>query len=307
MNRAAPELRLLQHEHTAWLRKMAAAEPAHHVFLSSLLEITGTAHVASPAGTLYGVFEGDRPFAAYWVGGTILSVGATPQTNALVAGMLNVRGRFACSIIGDYRPVLDLQRRLSWGSPRGVRADQPLLVADGAPELEPADSLRVGTIHDEPAAYAAAVEMFTEEVGFSPIENGAEGYRGKVRSNLLHGTTLLYTSRTGPDGGPIRRWPAPDAEEQVVFKADLGIRSRAGVQVQGVWVHPDFRGRGLAAPGMVAVTEHIRRTARLEASGDGDVGQPVVSLYVNSFNEPARRAYARAGFRQVGRFATVMY
>jgi predicted GNAT family acetyltransferase len=34
---------------------------------------------------------------------------------------------------------------------------------------------------------------------------------------------------------------------------------------------------------------------------------PVVSLYVNDFNIPARRAYARVGFREVGSFASVLF
>jgi predicted GNAT family acetyltransferase len=34
---------------------------------------------------------------------------------------------------------------------------------------------------------------------------------------------------------------------------------------------------------------------------------PVVSLYVNEFNHPARRAYERAGFRQTATFATIMF
>jgi hypothetical protein len=34
---------------------------------------------------------------------------------------------------------------------------------------------------------------------------------------------------------------------------------------------------------------------------------PSVSLYVNDYNIPARRAYARCGFRQVGEFATVLF
>jgi predicted GNAT family acetyltransferase len=34
---------------------------------------------------------------------------------------------------------------------------------------------------------------------------------------------------------------------------------------------------------------------------------PVVSLYVNDFNLPARATYARVGFRDVGEFATVHY
>jgi hypothetical protein len=31
------------------------------------------------------------------------------------------------------------------------------------------------------------------------------------------------------------------------------------------------------------------------------------SLYVNDFNIPARRTYERIGFRQVGKFASVLF
>jgi predicted GNAT family acetyltransferase len=34
---------------------------------------------------------------------------------------------------------------------------------------------------------------------------------------------------------------------------------------------------------------------------------PVVSLYVNDFNERAIRAYRRVGFREVGMYATVLF
>ena len=286
----------LGHEHTDWLSRLTEADPAQHVFLASLFELTRSAQVSSPSGTLYGVFDGDEPVAAYWIGGSIISLGATPRTNALVADMLNSRGRFACSIIGDHRPVIDLHRRLRWGPARSVRADQPFMVADRQPRVAPAAEVRVGDLEDVSEAYAAAVEMFTEEVGFSPVENGSAGYLSKVRSNLASGSTLLYTAERGPDGEPLPRWPAQNSARQVVFKADIGIRSDTAVQIQGVWVHPAFRGRGLAAPGMVAVTGHVRRTVA-----------PVVSLYVNAFNAPALRTYAAAGYSQRGRFATIIY
>jgi len=66
--------------------------------------------------------------------------------------------------------------------------------------------------------------------------------------------------------------------------------------VQGVWVHPDYRGRGLAAPGMAAVVDLARASI-----------SPVVSLYVNDFNAPARATYRRAGFTEVGEFMSVLF
>jgi len=34
---------------------------------------------------------------------------------------------------------------------------------------------------------------------------------------------------------------------------------------------------------------------------------PIVSLYVNEHNAPARRAYEAVGFRQTATFATIMF
>ncbi|WP_349827625.1 GNAT family N-acetyltransferase [Brevibacterium litoralis] len=286
----------LQAEHTDWLRSRIDRDPARHAFLHSLLRITGTARVSSSVGTLYGYFESGRPVAAYWLGSSIMAVDPTPASNEAAARWLNTRGRFSCSLIGDAPAILDLHARLRWGAPRGVRASQPLLVADRAPAVAPDPRVRLGTPADLPAAFAASVEMFTEEVGFSPVERGASGYRSRVQSLLQTDSTLLFTSTTGPFGDTIRPWPAPEAPSQVVFKADLGIRSEAAVQIQGVWVHPDFRGRGISAPAMVAVTDWVKENV-----------SPVVSLYVNDYNDRARRTYDRAGYSQIGTFATVMY
>jgi predicted GNAT family acetyltransferase len=52
----------------------------------------------------------------------------------------------------------------------------------------------------------------------------------------------------------------------------------------------------MAAAGLATVVrEALRRFA------------PTVSLYVNGYNEPARRLYDRLGFRRVGTFATVLF
>jgi predicted GNAT family acetyltransferase len=126
----------------------------------------------------------------------------------------------------------------------------------------------------------AAVAMFTEEVGVSPLRvDGGAGYRARVAELVRAGRSLAWF-----EGG------------EVVFKAEIGAVSRAACQVQGVWVAPSRRGRGIGAAGTAAVVEYARTSIA-----------PVVSLYVNDFNTSARAAYRRVGFREVGRYASVLF
>jgi len=59
---------------------------------------------------------------------------------------------------------------------------------------------------------------------------------------------------------------------------------------------PDLRGRGIAAHGMAAVV-----AIALESIA------PIVTLYVNDYNAPARAAYRRAGFIEAGTFMSVLF
>jgi predicted GNAT family acetyltransferase len=47
---------------------------------------------------------------------------------------------------------------------------------------------------------------------------------------------------------------------------------------------------------MAAVVQQVRATIA-----------PVVSLYVNEWNLPARRAYETVGFKETARFTTIMF
>ena len=74
---------------------------------------------------------------------------------------------------------------------------------------------------------------------------------------------------------------------RLVFKAEVACATPYAAQIQGVWVPRDRRGEGLAAAGMAAVVELVRAEVA-----------PVVSLYVNDWNEAARQTYAKVGFRE---------
>jgi predicted GNAT family acetyltransferase len=127
----------------------------------------------------------------------------------------------------------------------------------------------------------ACVAMFTEEVGVSPLA-GDGG--------------LLYQARVAELVGSGRSFARFDHTGKVVFKAEIGAATDRACQIQGVWVAPEHRGRGLAAPGMAAVLRYAL----------SDIA-PVASLYVNDFNTAARRTYRRVGFEEVGAFMSVLF
>ena len=81
----------------------------------------------------------------------------------------------------------------------------------------------------------------------------------------------------------------------MAFKADIGALSAQTCQVQGVWVRPDLRGRGLGTAALAGVLHYALRLA------------PTASLYVNDFNAAARRMYAKLGMRQAATLATVLF
>jgi predicted GNAT family acetyltransferase len=233
-------------------------------------------------GRVFGYGPGGQVESLIWSGAHLVPVCATPQAVAAFADMLGAEPRICSSIIGRSEAVLDLWDRLSplWGRARDVRPDQPLLVADQDPPVAPDPGVRLVRPNEVDQLFPAAVAMYTEEVGVSPMaDDGGRGYKRRI-AELVKGKRA-YARFDG---------------DRVIFKAELAIVTRRTTQVQGVWVDPEYRGRGLAAGCMAAVTrDALRRVS------------PTVSLYVNDYNTPARRAYARCGFQSAGSFATVLF
>ena len=233
-------------------------------------------------GEVLGRYVDGDLVAALHVGANLVPVQATAEDAEAFTERLLRRGRSVSTIVGREESVRALWADLggSWGPPREARWGQPHLVADSPPLVDPDPQVRPSQPEDLAALYPACVAMYTEELGVSPeLGGGAEGYRTRVRQLIRFGWSF-----------------ARYEQGRVVFKAEVAFATPANAQVQGVWVAPDRRGQGLAAAGMAAVVEHVR--ARVA---------PVVSLYVNEWNEPARRAYDKVGFRQTDTFSTIMF
>ncbi|UEJ83720.1 GNAT family N-acetyltransferase [Brachybacterium halotolerans subsp. kimchii] len=228
--------------------------------------------------------EERRTDGLLWHGVNVSPVSASPRAIGLFAEHLAARPRRCSSIVGERSAVTSLWAQLApvWGRQiREQRWSQPLLEATAEPSRPlPPSGLRRAVRGEEEIVFPAAVSMFREEVGTDPLaHDGGRGYRSRVRDLITLGRTYVVVR----DG-------------RVLFKADVGAVLGPVAQIHGVWVDPERRGEGI---GRAAMHDLVGLVARDHA--------PRVSLYVNDFNEPARRAYAAAGFTQRGELTTILF
>lgn len=256
-------------------------DPVSDVFVASRVQAVGL-DPARLGGELWGHVVDGRLEALCHAGANLVPVQAGAEAVRAFAERARRQGRRCASIVGERSAVAAMWDLLepTWGPARDVRERQPLMAIDHAPDV-PADPL-VRRVRPEEldVLVPACVAMFTEEVGVSPIAaDGGTLYRARV-AELIRGGRAFARIEDG----------------RVLFKAEVGSVTDKACQVQGVWVPPELRGRGLSSPGMAAVVEHALR----------DIA-PIVSLYVNDYNEAARASYRRVGFADHGTFMSVLF
>ncbi|GAA3042524.1 hypothetical protein FHS39_005030 [Streptomyces olivoverticillatus] len=257
-------------------------DPVANAFVAARVHIAGL----DPwrlGGEMWGWYAGGRLESLCYAGANLVPICAGPEAVRAFADRARRSGRRCSSIVGPAGPTAELWSLLEphWGPARDVRAHQPLMVTRSMPaDIGPDPLVRRVRKDEMDVIMPACVAMFTEEVGVSPLA-GDGG--------------LLYQARVAELVGSGRSF-ARIEDGRVLFKAEIGAATDRACQIQGVWVAPEHRGRGLSVTGMAAVL----RYALQEVS-------PVVSLYVNDYNAAARAAYRRVGFEEVGAFMSVLF
>jgi predicted GNAT family acetyltransferase len=258
------------------------SQPVANAFVTSRVQVAGL----DPwrlGGEMWGWYADGRLRSLCYSGANLVPICAGPEAVRAFADRARRAGRRCSSIVGPAEPTTQLWRLLepSWGPAREVRGNQPLMVTESLPADVTPDPLVRRVRKDETEnLMPACVAMFTEEVGISP---------------LVGDGGLLYQARVAELIGTGRSFARID-DGKVVFKAEIGAATSQACQIQGVWVAPEHRGKGLSETGMAAVLRYAL----------ADVA-PVVSLYVNDYNTAARKAYRRVGFREVGAFMSVLF
>lgn len=279
MLRGGP-VRLLADSDTPNALALLRTDPVANCFPLSRVEVAGVDSWRLGA-EVWGFYRGGELSALCYSGANLVPAHADEEAVAAFAERARRQGRRCSSIVGPAEMVLPLWRLLSpvWGPARELRESQPVLAIATDPVVPPDPQVRPVRTDEVDVLLPAAIAMFTEEVGVSPVADGGGLYRARLAELVAAGRSFARI-----DG------------HRVVFKAEVGAVAGQVCQVQGVWVAPELRGQGLGVAGMAAVVRQVR--ARIA---------PTVTLYVNDFNHRARDVYREVGFTQVGTFASVLF
>ncbi|RMI38539.1 GNAT family N-acetyltransferase [Streptomyces triticirhizae] len=284
---ATPSVRVLGPEELGAVLAVLNEDPVANAFVTARV-LDSRLEPPYLGGEMWGHFRGGALTALCYAGANLVPIRtrASDDAEAVAAFAARARdqGRRCSSIVGPAEPTARLWSLLEphWGPAREIRRRQPLLVTRSVPAgVTPDPCVRRMRRDEMPLVLPAAVDMFTEEVGVSPLEADDGG--------------LTYQARVAEIVGAGRCFARVE-DGRVVFKAEIGAVTPQACQLQGVWTAPDRRGEGLATRGLATVLRH----ALAESA-------PLVSLYANDFNAPALAVYRRLGFTETGALMSVLF
>lgn len=151
---------------------------------------------------------------------------------------------------------------------------------EGLTAMPHVPELRKATAYDTSALVAAGLMMHAEEAGQPIPEAEQPNYRASVSLKIKSGRVWVV------------RDPYTDA---LVFKAAIAPPSTMVALLEGIWVAPAYRRRGLGLRYVAALCQSLV------------VHHRQLALQVNIDNLGARALYERLGFRPEGPFTYALY
>jgi ribosomal protein S18 acetylase RimI-like enzyme len=267
------QVRALGREDQAAALEALDRNPVRDVFIASRILHDGALSSLGPS-PLWGAFDEGRLRGLLHVGPNL--VPATDDEAACEALANAAGGLYPTRMLVGERATVELLWSIvgsSYPAPREVRRRQFVYATDPdqlAPDPKAGPGIaRLAERSDEDRVLELSAAMYTEEMGENPLARDADGYRRRVRMLISRGWTYVY-----------------DVGGRLQFKMDVGCASHRTAQIQGVYVPPALRSRGVGTTAMTAC-------CNLALSR-----HPNLSLYVNDFNAPAIALYERIGFRR---------
>lgn len=272
------------------------------ILIATKLAIAKDFGFLKAGGVLWGQYNGSELFSLLWIGANVIPFVSPKylQQPSLLEAVFSeyvlrtLRGAFGySSIVGKKQFVDALWVELAGQVPlvRNVRERQPIMryaptsrVCGERVVVSPhpagVNPVRYATMDDFEEVLFGSVDMFTSEIGYSPMEVSPGAYRSRIAEMIQAQRTLVAFSN----------------DRKLIFKADIGARFGGIGQIQGVWVRREARNQGIATWAMRQLMDQLVD----EFSGG-------LNLYVNDFNLAAMQVYSKCGFEVVGEYKTILF
>ncbi len=182
-------------------------------------------------------------------------------------------------IVGEEQAVTDLWEALRARLPVPLddRPGQPVYVLDRPPDAG-GSGLRRATLDDLALLLPACAAAYRDEVGVDAYAREPRLFERRTRLQIEHDRSWVW--REG---------------DKILFKAEASAWTDKAVQLQQVWVDPEFRGRGYAGRALADLCRLLL------------VRTPVVCLFVRPENAPAIALYESVGMRRTMTYRSVIF
>lgn len=249
--------------------RFLSARPLHTVFLAGFIHDNG---LVSPTnrGTFYGARNGQgRLEGVALIGNATLIEANSDAALAAFAGVAQ-QSPHTNVILGEQEKVERFWGYFSENGEAPRRMLRQLLLEQRWPvEMrECVSELRPATLDDLPILLPVYGEMVFEESGVNPMEKEPEGFRSRWARRVEMGRVWVWTKG-----------------RKLVFNADVICDTTDVIYLEGVYVHPQERGRGYGLRCLSQLSSNLlKRTGSL-------------CLLVNEQNRGAQALYRAAGFK----------
>lgn len=274
---AAPAFRLKQSDEAEVLRFLAI-EPVQTVVMSSYITDNGIESELN-RGAFYGhrASDGSLDGVALIGHSTLVEARSEEAMTAFAVAAQNpeVPIHLIMSNGDDAQKFFD--RMTNWvGTPRlrcvedRFEAAFPFAVQSSEYAIRNADMSQLE------AVAKAQAELAFIECGVDPIIRDREGFLKRVARRIEQGRIFSVF-----EGGKL------------IFKADIIAETNETIYLEGIYVDPEYRGKGIGSRCLAALTAHLLSRV------------PNICLLSNVDFTNAHRSYHKAGFRRTGQCVTL--
>ncbi len=242
----------------------------HHAFiLSGLLRENGLSRELN-RGTFYACRAGDGQLLGVALIGHATLMEATHE-EAIREFARQLQCEENAHMIMAEPQTLDLfWRTYAPHGQRMRRRERQLLLALATDPSRCGALSRLRRANDDDLALLLPVhaQLARQESGVDPLMVDPEGFRRRCARRIAQGRTWIWRET-----------------DRILFKADLVTRTPAVLYLEGVYVAPDVRGRGVGRACLAELAQLLAADGRC------------LSLFVNARNRHARCLYEKVGFK----------